>query len=156
MKQKSYIDKRFYSTPSKYIPGINFPQNPSKHSTPPLPNISRVSISRKIRQKILLHPFQIYPGYQFPAKSVKIFYSTPSKYIPGINFPQNPSKGSTPPLPNISRVSIFRKILRLYDFTGVEGSGPCDVIKNDEEHEPNNVSIGSIVPGEAWTLSNRC
>ena len=36
-------------------------------------------------------------------------------------------------------------------------SGPCDVIRmNDEENEPSNVSIVSIVLGEIWTPGNRC
>ena len=54
-------------------------------------------------------------------------------------------------IPNISRVSIFIK----NPMTFIGDSGPC-MHHDDDENEPNNVSIVSIVPGKVWTLSNHC
>ena len=48
----------------------------------------------------------------------------------------------------------FRQKPTILKFYGSSSSPAC--MRHDEENEPNNVSIVSIVPGEAWTLSNRC
>ena len=52
-------------------------------------------------------------------------------------------------------ISLRQKTTTLKILQGLGSSSSQQLrIRNDEENELNNVSIVSIVPGEAWTLSN--
>ena len=69
------------------------------------------------------------------------FRTRRTKYVPGVNFRQNPTT------------------LKFYSGGGgiwVLALPRRACVRNDVENEPNNVSIVAIVLGEAWTLSNRC
>ena len=73
-------------------------------------------------------------------------------------------KVSAPPLPLWSSVQSFSDspyqiLYPGYQFSSKSdefniGVGAC--IRNNEENEPNNVSIVALVLGEACTLSNCC
>ena len=89
-------------------------------------------VSTRVRMEVVIyHCLVVLPHPFICGHRDNHFRTRRIKYILGINFRQNPTT------------------LKFYN-------GPFNIIRNNEENEPNNVSIVSIVPGETWTLSNRC